>query len=297
MAVVVTFNRLRLLRRTVECLRLSRPAPRILVVNNGSSDGTAEWLAAQPDITLINQDNVGGSGGYFSGIRRAYQMGAEWIWCMDDDVFPRPDCLESLLRCADAPSVGILSPRRLLEGKVYAQEFLGYNLRNPFASMYVGRLSRMDVSEPIEIKGAAFEGPLIRREVVEAVGLPNKDLFIFCDDTDFSLRTVLKGFRILYVPAALIDKYKFFSQDTWSQRSLKKKWKRFYQVRNSAYLNHHYGQNWAVRHLRSLLNVVGYMATALATCPFTKAYSLSDIPRFWRAYRDGVRERLGRIAD
>jgi membrane carboxypeptidase/penicillin-binding protein len=46
-----------------------------------------------------------------------------------------------------------------------------------------------------------------------------------------------------------MDKEKFFSNDSWSERSKKKKWKRFYQVRNSTYLSHHYGRNWAVRYL------------------------------------------------
>lgn len=45
-----------------------------------------------------------------------------------------------------------------------------------------------------------------------------------------------------------MDKHKFFSADNWKERNRKKKWKRFYQVRNSTYLNHHYGKNWAVRY-------------------------------------------------
>lgn len=147
----------------------------------------------------------------------------------------------------------------------------------------------------MEIQGAAFEGPFIRREVVGKIGYPNKDLFIFCDDTDYCLRTVQAGFRILYVPDALMDKEKFFSNDSWSERSKKKKWKRFYQVRNSTYLSHHYGRNWAVRYLRGFNGVAGYILTALVTCPFTDAYRWSDIPKLWKAYCDGIHERLGKI--
>ena len=99
---------------------------------------------------------------------------------------------------------------------------------------------------------------------------------------------------MLYVPAALMDKQKFFSQDSWAERNRKKKWKRFYQVRNSTYLNHHYGQNWAVRHLRGLLCVLGYLLPALFTLPFSKAYAASDLPKLWQAYRDGLDEKLGK---
>lgn len=294
-AVVVTYNRIELLKRTVRCLQQNKPVSSIVVVNNGSTDSTAEWLETQPELIVINQANVGGSGGFYAGMRYAYQAGADWIWCMDDDVFPHADCLEQLLLHAGREDIGILAPRRLQEGKLFTHEFQGYNLINPFVSMYTGKLSKQTVTEPVEIQGAAFEGPFIRREVVEKIGYPNKDLFIFCDDTDYCLRTVKAGYKILYVPAALMDKEKFFSDDSWSERNKKKKWKRFYQIRNSAYLNHHYGGNWAVRYLRGFNGVAGYILTALATYPFTDAYQWSDIPKLWKAYRDGVNERLGKM--
>ena len=180
-----------------------------------------------------------------------------------------------------------------MEGKVYTNDFQALDLTCPFASLYKGKLSKMQVDAPTEICGTAFEGPFIRREVVEKIGLPKKELFIFCDDTDYCIRTVQAGYKIMYVPEALMDKEKFFSKDTWVERNKKKKWKRFYQVRNSAYLNHHYGKNWAVRYLRGFNGVIGYILIALFTCPFSDAYRLSDIGRFWKAYLDGVNERLG----
>lgn len=296
-AVVVTNNRLPLLKRNIACLRANRPVSHILVVNNGSTDGTAEWLAAEVSdkLTVITQDNVGGSGGFWRGIQEACLRGADWIWCMDDDVFPRPDCLEHLLLHAASPDVGILAPRRLMDGAVYTNDFLDYDFRRPFASLYKGKLKKRTVTAPIEIAGTAFEGPFIRRSVVEAIGLPNKELFIFCDDTDYCIRTRRAGYRILYIPDALMDKEKFFSTDAWAERNRKKKWKRFYQVRNSTYLNHRYGENWGVRYLRGFIGVAGYLLTAAFTAPFSSAYSLSDLPKLWNAYRDGLRERLGKM--
>lgn len=294
-AVVVTFNRLELLKRNIGCLRDNRPVTSIVVVNNGSTDGTRGWLDAQTDLTVIHQENVGGSGGFHTGIDYAYRAGADWIWCMDDDVFPRADCLEQLLKEATDIRIGILAPRRLMEGKIFCHDFQAYNLWNPFASMYARKLRNEEVNTPVDIKGTAFEGPFIRREVVERIGLPNKDLFIFCDDTDYCLRAVQAGFRIIYVPQALMDKQKFFSDDDWSERSRKKKWKRYYQIRNSAYLNHRYGQNLAVRYLRGFINVSGYIVTALVTAPFSKAWQWKEIPRLWKAYRDGINEKLGKM--
>lgn len=296
--VIVTYNRLELLRRTVEAvLGQSRRPDEVIVVNNGSTDGTAQWLAGRGELTVLTQENVGGSGGFFAGMKAAAEGGADLLWCMDDDVFPRPDCLERLLEALhNRPGTGIAAPARVQDGKVVGRRFTRYNLTNPLASMYGGKERFPADGDPLEVAGVPFEGPLIRREVVERAGLPNRDLFIFCDDTDFCLRAGLAGFGIVYVPAAAMDKAVFFGDASWGEREEKKKWKRYYQVRNATYLNHHYGRNWAVRYLRGLLGAAGYMLTAALTAPFSRGWRYADIPRLGRAWRDGVRERLGRMA-
>ena len=293
--VVVTYNRLELLKRNIGCLRKNHPIDQYIVVNNGSTDGTQEWLSKQPDLTVIQQENVGGSGGFYTGIQQAYANGADWIWCMDDDVFPRPDCLENMLEEINYPQIGIIAPRRLMEGEVFTNDFQGYNLTNPFASMYREKLAKKQVDGPTEICGTAFEGLFVKREVVEKIGLPNKDLFIFCDDTDYCLRNILAGYKILYVPKALMDKQKFFSNDNWKEKNRKKKWKRYYQIRNSTYLNHHYGRTWGVKYLRGFIGVAGYIATAAITAPFSNAWKWNEIPKLWKAYTDGLNEHLGTI--
>ena len=72
-AVVVTYNRMELLKRNIRCLQQNKPISSIVIVNNGSTDGTTEWLAAQEGLTIINQTNVGGAGGFYTGIQYAYQ--------------------------------------------------------------------------------------------------------------------------------------------------------------------------------------------------------------------------------
>lgn len=290
-AVVVTYNRLELLKHGIECLRRQKRLTEIIVVDNGATDGTHEWLDAQEGLHVIHQENVGGSGGFYTGIDAAYKQGADWIWCMDDDVFPREDCLENLL--ANIGDAAILSPRRIMDGKVFTHEFCHYDFANPLASMH-GKKLRGNETENTEIVGADFEGPFISRRVVEKIGLPNRELFIFCDDTDYCLRAHLAGFKLRYVPTAIMDKHKFFSDDTWTTRNQKKKWKRYYQVRNEAYLNHHYGRNWGVKHLRSFIGVVGYWVPAVLSMPFTKAWQWKDLQTLWQAYKDGINEKLGK---
>ncbi len=134
-AFVVTYNRLALLRKTVEALRKNNLSD-IVVVNNGSTDGTREWLEAQTNLNVVHQDNVGGSGGFYTGIKKAYDEGADWIWCMDDDVMPHADCSAHLMQYVLHSNIGTISPRRLAEGKVFTHEFQQYNFTNPFASLH-----------------------------------------------------------------------------------------------------------------------------------------------------------------
>lgn len=300
-AIVVTYNRLELLKKNIGALRRQHRLDRIVVVNNGSNDGTKEWLDGQHDLQAVHQENVGGSGGFHTGIKVAYDEGADWMWCMDDDVFPKDGCLDELLslvaleetrlNCKNPP--GILAPRRVMGGKTLTHEFRRYNLTNPLGSLHAERLCGEETT-PTEIVGCDFEGPLISRAVVGKIGLPNRELFIFYDDTEYCLRAHLAGFRLLYVPSAVMDKHAFFSEDSWAVRNQKKKWKRYYQVRNSAYLNHHYGKNWGVRYLRSWISGMGYVIPALLSMPFSKAWRPKDLMMLHRAYYDGINERLGK---
>ncbi|MBR4924726.1 MAG: glycosyltransferase family 2 protein [Prevotella sp.] len=291
-AVVVTYNRKELLKKVILSLKEIPMLTSIVVVNNGSTDGTEQWLTEQTGIETITQANVGGSGGFYTGIKYAYEQGADWIWCMDDDVFPEPTCLSQLLKQAEDPSVGILCPRRIQAGEIFVNECQEIDTTHTFSSMHQKRLTP-EVNEPLDIEGMVFEGPLIRRKVVESIGFPNKDLFIFYDDTDYSLRAVKAGFRVVYVPDAIMQKEKFFSNDTWTEKQQKKKWKRRYQVRNSAYFNHHYGTTFGVRYIRTLTSLAGYLATALWLTISRKGYGWKDIGNLWAAYKDGINERLG----
>lgn len=298
-AVVVTFNRLKLLQRVIASLqKQSVHIHDIIIVNNGSTDGTKEWLDKQNKLHIIHQENVGGSGGFYRGIQEASKTECDWIWCMDDDVFPSEHCLENLLIYASKDNkIGIACPHRLMSGKTFTGEAKTLNLSNPFKDMHDNGLMPEDVeaNETVDIVGMAFEGSLIKKEVVEKIGLPNKELFILYDDTDYSYRTILEGYRVIVVRDALMDKYDFQSQSSYREDKIKNKWKLAYHVRNTAYFGHRYGKNIGVKYLAAMPFILRMYGAI--TFNFFKGhkYSVSDYGLFWRMMKRGIREELGKM--
>ena len=97
-AVVVTYNRLEFLKRCVNSLHKQTVPCDILVVDNASTDETAQWLESQTDIFFHNTgSNLGGAGGFHYGMRWAVEANYDYLWVMDDDCFPKTDALEKLL--------------------------------------------------------------------------------------------------------------------------------------------------------------------------------------------------------
>lgn len=298
-AVVVTYNRLELIKKTINSLRnQTRKLDSIIIIDNHCTDGTSEWLDTQDDLTVIHQENVGGSGGFWRGIKEAYERGFDWIWCMDDDVFPREECLNRLVVCGERlEGVGILCPHRIMNGKTFTGESKKVNLTNPFKNTFDYPLTAEDVenNEVVDIEGMAFEGPLISREVIEKIGLPNKDLFILYDDTDYSYRALLADYRVVVIRDAVMDKHYFQSTLSYNEDKIKNKWKLAYHIRNNAYFCHEYGKNIFVRYFGAMPFVLKMFGAI--TFNFIKGhkYKFSDYFLFASMVRLGIKGELGKM--
>lgn len=293
--VVVTFNRLDLLKEVVASIRRQTVKPdAVIVVDNGSADGTGAWLCRETGLTVIFQENAGGAGGFHTGIKYAYEHAFDWIWCMDDDVSPRPDCLQHLLE-NDSGSVGILCPARIQNGKTVFTEIVEFNLANPFSRIGKIRLKDLPVGDKaIEIKGMSFEGPLIKREVVAKIGYPEKELFLFYDDTDYSYRAVSEGYKVLYVPGAVLDKACFDDGLSRVEQVVRKKWRLKYHLRNTAYFCKKYGKNLFFRYFGSMPLYLHMFGAICCNLPRNEKYTFGDIKMLFEMYANGIKGRLGK---
>lgn len=296
-AVVVTYNRIDCLKKVIGALKKQTvKLDKIIVVNNGSTDGTDKYLAEVNGIIVVTQQNIGGSGGFWRGVNEAVKFPYDWIWCMDDDVYPHEDCLEQLLKF-NAHDIGILCPRRLQDGKVFYSEYKKLNLSNPFRKLHLLPLQEKDTisGEPVNIEGMVFEGPLIKREVVDKIGFPQKELFIFYDDTDYSYRAVLAGYKVQYIPLAIMDK-EFFNKNFSREEIInRQRWKTWYHIRNTAYFAKKYGKNYFFRNLGALGLPIHMFLAVLKNLLLNNKYEVADLFHIISAYSDGLRGKLGKM--
>ncbi|MEI7054426.1 glycosyltransferase [Nocardioides sp. CCNWLW239] len=247
--VVVTYNRADMLRGLLDGLtKLDQPADAVIVVDNASTDHTAQVLAeaVTPNLQVIDSpENLGGAGGFHLGTKAAVEQGWDRLYLIDDDVVPAHDCLEVLL-AQDEDC--LFSVREDRNGKLIELAALKFDLRNPLAikpktaAVMDTYPTRDAMPERVPVENVAFEGFMIRRTVLEEIGLPDPSYFIFYDDVDLAIRARRTGRTIWAVRDAVLVRQLDFSQ----QHDLAG-WKGFYMYRNLFVVHFRYGENVLVR--------------------------------------------------
>jgi GT2 family glycosyltransferase len=201
-AVVVTRNRLALLR---ECLHAvlgqTRPPDHVMVVDNASTDGTADAIRAEhPQAEVVSLVvNEGGAGGFHEGIARATAAGWDWLWVMDDDTIPQPEALARLLAARERlPEPPVLLASRVVwtDGHLHPMNLPKVDERDR------ERLLDATACALMPMRWSTFPSLLVHRGAVERHGPPRKAFFIWSDDLDFTAR-VLRHERGYVVPTSV----------------------------------------------------------------------------------------------
>ena len=206
-AIVVTYNRVKFLERCLNALvKQTVPIDKILIVDNCSSDGTVArlntaWLSKYPQIQLVQlQENMGGAGGFYAGMRKGVDSDFDYLWLMDDDGFPQVDCLEKLLRYAGSEKViGPIVATDTFDG------LLCFPVRLPGSMKVFSELKEFQHELPGQVKGLLlpFNGTLIPRSIPEKIGYPRKEYFIWGDEIEYSLRVKKYGYSIETISEAV----------------------------------------------------------------------------------------------
>lgn len=183
----------------------------VYVVDNASTDGSAEYLRRifGEEITLIcNKENLGGSGGFNTGLRYAMAKGYEYMMLLDNDVVLDAECIKN---CTDVmnlfPDIGMLGCEILkMDEPDRIQEFgsmLNYNVLN-FELNHGGELDYGQLPEVKDCDYVAACAMMIRRDVIEKIGLMPQENFIYYDDITWSVRCHRAGYRVAVTSKAKV---------------------------------------------------------------------------------------------
>lgn len=245
-AIVVTYNRLAQLRLTVARL-LAEPLDRLLIVDNGSDDGSRAWLASQTDprlCVLMPEQNGGGAAGFEIGLRHAMAAFApDWCLLMDDDARPEAGVVAQF-RAADWQGAAAVA------GAVYFPQGGICEMNRPWINPFSGagvflatlRKGRAAFHLPddaftgkavVAIDGASFVGLFLSREAVARVGYPDGRLFIYGDDVHYTLSLSKAGGRICFAPQLRFEHDCATQDEDGIFRPL---WKTYYRYRNLGFV-------------------------------------------------------------
>ncbi|MGO3856891.1 MAG: glycosyltransferase family 2 protein [Glutamicibacter arilaitensis] len=183
--VIVTYNRSHLLDRLLASIEVMDSSPgHVVIIDNASSDKThhvvnryTPRLKAEVVYRKL-PTNTGGAGGFHTGVKTAYELGAQWIWMMDDDVEVIRDGLGKL---------GKWSSRfQVIQGRRYdydgSEFYWQYRISDRLAIPIPFAPSGFDITGYREMNSGCFEGMFIHRDVVTRIGLPDPRFFIYWDD-------------------------------------------------------------------------------------------------------------------
>lgn len=272
-ASILSYNAATVLPRVIEGVEEQSHVPdRIVIVDNGSTDGTIEYLNSLPakyEVVLLD-DNRGVGAGHNEGWRVALENPAcTHIWALENDSIPPPDCLSKLASTASQLASESTPFGALVPTQVHPDEESTFE----------------ETVDPEPLSTMTFNGVLIPAEVIRRVGYIREDFFVDQEDREFGLRLLDAGLPMLADPSATV----FHLGKGKRRREEPSVFRTYYRVRNSTYLQKHVKKQ-PLSATRSLIRTAGAIVRALTSenkkSARIKARSFGVI--------DGLRGNLGK---
>jgi hypothetical protein len=290
--VVLTWNGRDDTLRCLESLeRLDWPRHDTIVVDNGSTDGTAAAIeSAYPDVAVIDTGrNLGFAAGNNVGLKAALEMGADYALILNNDTVVAPDMVTRLVDQAERqPDAGALcpliyyldEPDRIWYAGARFDARRGHNGRHTgYGERDFGQYDR--IREIGRGTGAAM---MVRREVIEKVGMLDGELFLQVEDVEWSLRMRRAGWRIFFVPSGKV--WHHVSSTLGGECTPTAA---YYEMRNTLAVCDRYAPLKGVRRARRQATILGVQLLH-AHRGGRPRDNLRAAMQGWRDYRDG---RLG----
>ncbi|MFR6443671.1 MAG: glycosyltransferase [Agathobacter rectalis] len=243
--VLVTYNRIIELKKTLELYDQLNFLPcNLIVVNNSSTDGTEKYLndwknqsSKYNRFVITTNYNLGGAGGFSVGIKKAVETECDFIFLADDDAYPDQNVLFRMANfyCNQNKKNDIagMCTKNINYGKIDCM-----HRRRVKKGILCFSEKNVDISEynyeSFDVDEFSFVGAAIKKNIVLQIGLPRSDYFIYFDDSEYSLRIRENG-RIVCVTDAVMNH---------NTVATEKKWGYYYAVRNRLDMVKRHGSGW-----------------------------------------------------
>lgn len=209
--IVLNYDGKALTLQALDSLRRMRyPSFDLVAVDNGSTDGSPEAIAAaHPDVIQVRTEvNLGPAGGYNLGMAWAMDRGYDYLLILNNDVEADPDLLGELVRVAERdPSIGCVGPKTYFYSDRTRLASAGGVIRfkeSVTRERGMGAVDRGQFERDEEVSYVNGCGMLIRREAIEAAGLWDPVFFLSVEDADWCVRAKRKGFTCWYAHRAIL---------------------------------------------------------------------------------------------
>lgn len=290
--ILVTYNRLNLLRKVLNsALSMTKKFDKIIVINNNSNDGTKEFLQEfkkdNSSVIVINcENNLGGSGGFSLGIEVALKETPDnWLFLADDDAIPDSNMLSELEKnyqnLQNKDKISVICTSVINCGNFDLNHRKRIKIQKNRISNF--GVPESEYSKPFYLDAATFVGFMIKAELVNKIGLPVKDLFIYYDDTEYSLRASKYG-NIICFPTAKIY------HDTNLRANTGVSWRDFYNIRNYLFtINKYFNKSVVNKEFRR----IKFRKTSIVA-KLVKHRTKEELALFRTALYDGMNNILGK---
>jgi rhamnopyranosyl-N-acetylglucosaminyl-diphospho-decaprenol beta-1,3/1,4-galactofuranosyltransferase len=295
-SVTLAHNAARILPRQMDALlRQSRPIDEIIVVDSGSTDGTGDLLAERyPELTVLRlSENLGAAGAWAAGLSyAAITKKHDWVWTFDDDSVPEIHSLETLLdsvatfRDRDT-QVGIIAPLCVHQqtGTCYPPLLWRDGYIKPSEDL---------LRQPVCFADLTFtSGSMVRRDVVNKIGLPRADFFMDFVDFEYCLRARSHNYQIAIITQTKLAhtignarQVRLFGRShLWTDHA---PWREYYVSRNLVY-----AAWWLYPSLRTKQFVIGWVARHAGAVLLFGSNKLACLRKVAQGFWDGRRANLG----
>lgn len=297
-AVVLTFNRPALLEENIQAVLNQEVLPsEMIIVDNHSDDDTEERIKKYLDngklsIRYVKLDrNYGSAGGFYHAIKIAYDLGYDYILTMDDDGKPYKTNTFSLL--IEAVENAKRINEKLIIGPLVTYDGLHITFGPDYSEEYVKEVQ--SVEEPV-IKEyiSPYNGTIISRKCIDAIGFPDKEFYLYGDEIDYMLRAKTNGVILQTVvnsvyqhPKANEKVNRFFGKNLVSYEGVSRR-KQYYYIRNHYYAFKKHGENMVAFRL---------LANRLLSIIFFEKNKVSQLKLLYMSIKDARNRNIHEKVD